>query len=77
MFDIGDLLTLSNGKNYIFLCDLLLDGEKYVYLISEDGVSDFLICSLESDNLSVVTDGDLLVELSNRFSERLKDVKYE
>ena len=69
MLEIGDLLTLSNNKEYIVMKQIYFKGKCYVYLISKDGISEVLICSYEEDNLNVVTDEEVFEKLLTLFNK--------
>ena len=69
MLEIGDLLTLSDNKEYIVMKQIYFEGSNYVYLISKDGISNILICSYEGDDLSIVTDENLFENLLNLFNK--------
>ncbi len=70
MLDNGDLLTLSNGKEYIVIKQIQIKGKNYVYLVTKDGVSGVAVCSLENDTLTIVNDGETLRFLLEKFKEQ-------
>lgn len=76
MLDKGDLLTLSNGKEYIVINQIQIDGKNYVYLVTKDGVSGVAVCSLENDMLTTINDGEFLQLLLTKFKER-QNIQYE
>ncbi len=69
MLDKGDLLTLSNGKEYIVINQIQIDGKNYVYLVTKDGVSGVAVCLLENDTLTTINDGEFLQLLLTKFQE--------
>lgn len=69
MLDKGDLLTLSNGKEYIVINQIQIDGKNYVYLVTKDGVSGVAVCLLENDTLTTINDGEFLQLLLTKFKE--------
>lgn len=69
MLDKGDLLTLSNGKEYIVISQIQIDGKNYVYLVTKDGVSGVAVCLLENDTLTTINDGEFLQLLLTKFQE--------
>lgn len=69
MLDKGDLLTLSNGKEYIVINQIQIDGKNYVYLVTKDGVSGVAVCLLENDTLTTIDDGEFLQLLLTKFQE--------
>ena len=70
MLEAGDLITLSNNKEYIVINKTSLKGKNYVYLITKDGISEIAICLFENDTLTKVTDTELLKTLINIFKEQ-------
>lgn len=70
MIDKGDLLKLSNGKEYIVINQLQFEGKNYVFLVTKDGVSGIAICLLENDTLTTISDGELLQMLLKKFKEQ-------
>lgn len=69
MLGKGDLLTLSNGKEYIVINQIQIDGKNYVYLVTKDGVSGVAVCLLENDTLTTINDGEFLQLLLTKFKE--------
>ena len=66
----GDLITLSNKKEYIVIDQIKMDDKDYVYLITKDGVSGIVICSIENDTLTKISDAELLQKLIITFKEK-------
>ena len=66
----GDLITLSNKKEYIVIDQIKMDDKDYVYLITNDGVSGIVICSIENDTLTKISDAELLQKLIITFKEK-------
>ena len=69
MLEIGDLVTLDNGKEYVVANVATIDNTNYVYLITEDGISDVLICLVKDNSLVRVKDGEILEKLLNIFKD--------
>ena len=69
MLEKGDLLTLSNNKEYIVMDQVKFENKNYVYLISKDGISGIAICLYENDSLKPVKDEDLLKKLLRKLKE--------
>ena len=69
MLNKGDLLTLSNGKEYIVINQIQIDGKNYVYLVTKDGISGVAVCLLENDTLTTIKDGEFLHLLLTKFQE--------
>ena len=70
MLDKGDLLILSNGKEYIVINQLQFEGKNYVYLVTKDGVSGIAVCLFENDTLTTISDGEFLQLLLKKFKEQ-------
>lgn len=68
MLEVGDLITLNNDKKYIVTKQVYLKGHHYIFLISEDCISDFLICDFIKDELEVVKDEELIKKLIALFN---------
>lgn len=69
MIEIGDLLTLSNNKEYIVLKQIAFDDKTYLYLISKDGISNILIACVDKQQITVVKNDELLHKLLLKFKE--------
>lgn len=67
MYEIGDLLSLSNNKKYIVVNKIVIDNNEYLYLISQDGIKEIKICRVYNNLLKVVTDQSLLKSLIEKF----------
>lgn len=65
--EIGDLVTLSNGKDYIVVKTTILNGNNYVFLITKDGISDVMICKIQNDSLEMVKDENIINILLEKF----------
>lgn len=69
MIEIGDLLTLSNNKEYIVLKQISFDDKIYLYLISKDGISNILIGCVNKQQLTIVKNEEQLQVLFQKFRE--------
>ena len=69
MLEIGGILTLNNGKEYVIANMTTLNNVKYLYLITLDGVSDVMLCSLNNNKLTTVTDGEVVARLFEIFKD--------
>lgn len=69
MLEVGDLITLSNGKKYIMTKQIYLKGRHYLFLIGEDGVSEFMICEFVKDQLEIVRDEEIVKILIEKFNK--------
>lgn len=73
MIEQGELLTLSNDKEYAVVSSITYDGANYVYLLDTDTYKDYKFCKFENDVLKVVKDEELLKTLITKFNYDLKD----
>lgn len=69
MLDRGDLITLSNNKEYIVINQTTFNGKNYIYLVSKDGVSNVAVCLLENDTLITINDSELVKLLLEKFRQ--------
>ena len=67
MIEIGDLITLNNEEEYIVINQTKINDKDYIYLVTKDGISNFLICELQNDTLNIVKDEELIKVLVERF----------
>ena len=63
MLEVGDLITLSNGHKYIITKRLCLKGKTYLFLIMEDGITEYIICELINDEIEIVRNEKIVKEL--------------
>lgn len=72
MLDKGDLITLSDNKEYVVANTTTLDNLNYVYLITKDGFSDFKLCQIDEERqeLLEVSNLNIIEKLLTIFSKR-------
>lgn len=73
MLEQGELLTLSNDKEYAVVSSIIYQGANYVYLLDTDVYKDYKLCKYEDENLTVVKDEELLKTLITKFNSDLKN----
>jgi len=73
MIEQGELLTLSNDKEYAVVSSIVYEDTNYVYLLDTDTYKDYKFCKYENDTLVVVKDKELLKVLITKFNYDLKD----
>lgn len=73
MLEQGELLTLSNDKEYAVVSSIIYQGANYVYLLDTDVYKDYKLCKYEDENLMVVKDEELLKTLITKFNLDLKN----
>lgn len=69
MLEKGDLLTLSNEKEYILINQINMEGNDYLYLVSKDGISEVAICKIEQGCITAIKDIELMQKLIEQFKE--------
>lgn len=69
MLEQGDLIILSNKKEYIVIKQIRFEEKEYIYLISKDGISNMLVGLLENENLTIIKEEELLQKLLQKFKE--------
>lgn len=73
MLEQGELLTLSNDKEYAVVSSIIYQGANYVYLLDTENYKDYKFCKYEEEELIVVKDEELLKVLITKFNSNLKD----
>lgn len=73
MIEQGEMLVLSNDKEYAVVSSIMMQDTNYLYLVDTEKYSDYKICKFVSNNLKEVVDTDLLRLLIARFNTDLKD----
>ena len=72
MLDKGDLITLSDNKEYVVANTTTLDSLNYDYIITKDGLSDFKLCQIDEERqeLLEVSNLNIIEKLLTIFSKR-------
>ena len=77
----GDVLTLSDNKDYIVVTTVSYEEKNYVYLVAADDFSDLMFCEYEGESFEKVEDPDFIVKLlelcAKDFEEILKEYRPE
>ena len=73
MLEQGELLVLTNDKEYAVVSSIKLEDINYVYLVDTDKYKDYKICEFNGESLEEVVDSDLLRLLIIRFNDDLKE----
>ena len=65
MLNKGDILTLDDQKKYIVVSTVTYEEKNYVYLITDDGISNVMICMFneQTQELETVTEEDVLKKI--------------
>ena len=71
MLEKGDLITLSNEKQYLVVDQIKYKGKNYLFLVSKDGISDISVFLFENDDLKVIKNVELYQELLWIFKEKV------
>ena len=72
MLKQGELLTLSNKKEYAVVSSIMYEGINYVYILDTKTYKDYKLCECNNERLIVVEDPELLKILIVKFNNDLK-----
>ena len=56
MLEQGEILNLSNDKEYVVVSSVEYEGNNYVYIIDTDTYKDYRLCKYEDETLKEVKD---------------------
>lgn len=73
MIEQGEMLVLSNNKEYAVVSSIMVQDINYVYLVDTEKYNDYKICKFENDSLEEIVDTDLLRFLISKFNKDLKE----
>ena len=73
MIEQGELLVLSNDKEYAVVSSIIYNNVNYVYLLSTDDYKDYKFCEYVDDKLNVVKDPELFKTLITKFTSDVKE----
>ncbi len=73
MLEQGELLLLSNDKEYVVVSSIAYQNNNYVYLLDTETYKDYKLCLFEDDVLKIVDDENLLKVLITKFNKDLKE----
>ena len=73
MLNQGELIQLSNNKEYAVVSSIFYEGINYVYIIDTESYKDYKLCKFENELLKPVKDEDLLKILIVKFNDDLKE----
>lgn len=73
MLEQGEILKLSDNKEYVVVSSLNIDNETYVYLVEGDNNFNFMFCKYENNKLKKVTDSDMVETLLMLFKKKVSD----
>lgn len=74
MLEVGDLITLSNKKEYLVVDQIEYDDNDYVILTSKDGISELKIYLKENDVLSIVKEEEKIKNILLIYSKLNGDI---
>ena len=74
MLEVGDLITLSNNKEYLVVEQIEYNNNDYVILTSKDGISELKIYLKENDVLSIVKDEEKIKNILLIYSKLNGDI---
>lgn len=73
MLEKGELINLSNNKEYAVVSSIIYQGANYVYLLDTDTYKDFKFCKYEEEKVKLVKDEELVKVLIAKFNTDLKE----
>lgn len=73
MLNQGELIQLSNNKEYAVVSSIIYEGANYVYILDTETYKDYKLCKFENELLKPVKDEELLKTLIVKFNSDLKD----
>lgn len=73
MLEKGELVELSNNKEYAVVSSIIYQAANYVYLLDTDTYKDFKFCKYEEEKVKIVKDEELIKILITKFNTDLKD----
>lgn len=68
----GEILELSNDKEYVVISSIIYQGANYVYIIDTETYKDYKVCKYQEEELEDVTDDELFKNLIFKFNKDLK-----
>lgn len=72
MLKQGELLTLSNKREYAVVSSIMYEDVNYVYILDTETYKDYKLCEYSNERLIVVEDPELLKLLIVKFNNDLK-----
>ena len=73
MLEQGEILNLSNSKEYVVVSSVNYEGENYVYLLDTETYKDYRLCHYQDDVLKEVEDPELF-KFNADLKEHLTDI---
>ena len=73
MLEQGELLVLTDDKEYAVVSSIMFEDKNYVYLVDTDKYKDYKICEFHGETLEEVVDSDLFRLLVIKFNKDLKE----
>lgn len=73
MLKQGELLILSNKKEYAVVSSIMYEENNYVYILDTETYKDYKICECFNNRLTIVHDPELLKILIVKFNTDLKE----
>lgn len=70
MLKTGSELTLQNNEKYTVIYSTVYNNENYIFLTNNTNINDSCFYKYNNtDNLSLVTDENLIIELLKKYKE--------
>lgn len=73
MLNLGEIITLSNGKKYVVVSSINYFNDNYVYLSEFYKNENIKICLVKNNEVTEVLDKDLIDELEKLFVDNISE----
>lgn len=73
MLEQGELLVLTDDKEYAVVSSIMFEDKNYVYLVDTDKYKEYKICEFQGETLEEIVDSDFLRLLITKFNKDLKE----
>ena len=71
----GNVLTLSDNKEYVVVASEIIDEINYLYVIDQNDYSNCMFCKYYDNKLEKINDSQTIEKLLNVFYESIKNIK--
>lgn len=63
MLRTGKILTLRDGREFVIVTSTVYNNKIYIYIVNLDDANDTKVCLYENNELTEITDSELLDEV--------------
>lgn len=71
--DIKDILTLSDGNEYVIVSKITYENKIYLYLVDINNHNNIKICYLDNNEIVIVKDNNLIIKIMPLLLKELKN----